>query len=237
LRTSFWDRVDAGRWEPDTLTAVKLLTGPGTIFFDIGAWVGSLALFAAANGGRVVAYEPDPRTFPYLVKNLELNPTFAGRVELHGKACGCEPGRLTLHTPSMGSSNAGVFSSVERNGEIVLHQHTFDVDVIDVRQAIGSKIANSTDKVVVKIDTEGGEFQFFPALAKYLHEIGGTCILSTHPHYIVRDTPEQSALDRVRAKTTIIEAALPFSWHCVEGNSIVPVDRGKAIAGSFARLN
>ena len=52
---TFWDRVEAGTWEPGTLAALAPHLGPETTFLDLGAWVGPLTLLAASRGARVLA--------------------------------------------------------------------------------------------------------------------------------------------------------------------------------------
>jgi FkbM family methyltransferase len=48
---------------------------PGSIVFDIGANIGNHALYWALKrkAGKVYAFEPVPRTFDILVRNIELN--------------------------------------------------------------------------------------------------------------------------------------------------------------------
>src|SRR5206468_1237642 len=48
---------------------------PGDIVVDVGANIGETALtesLAVGNSGRVIAFEPHPRTFGFLKENLEL---------------------------------------------------------------------------------------------------------------------------------------------------------------------
>jgi predicted nicotinamide N-methyase len=90
---TFWDRVEAGAWEPGTLLALQPLLGPGVLFLDIGAWVGPLSLFAAGMGARVIAVEADPRAEVQLRRNLAANPDFAHRVTVMARAAAPIPGR------------------------------------------------------------------------------------------------------------------------------------------------
>src|SRR2546430_17325018 len=43
------------------------------VVFDVGAFEGLITLFFARNAQHVVCYEPNPRNFARLCKNLELN--------------------------------------------------------------------------------------------------------------------------------------------------------------------
>src|SRR5437016_2170890 len=72
-RDSFWDRVESGVWEPETLDAIYEIVSPGDRVIDVGAWIGITALYAARLGANVVAYEPDPKAVSEMQANLDLN--------------------------------------------------------------------------------------------------------------------------------------------------------------------
>jgi len=81
LTGSFWHRREIwklreGRYERFTMQLFKEALAPGMVVCDIGAHIGIYSLLAAQHvgrEGRVYAFEPDPRTFPYLVRNIEQN--------------------------------------------------------------------------------------------------------------------------------------------------------------------
>src|SRR3712207_221008 len=83
---TFWDRVEAGRWEPETLAAIDRLVDHRTTFLDLGAWVGPTALYAAGIARRVVAAEADPAALDQLRRNLAANPGLAARIEVVPRA-------------------------------------------------------------------------------------------------------------------------------------------------------
>ena len=74
------------------------LLGPDAVFVDIGANVGTYALFAARRGARVLAIEAAPATVEKLAFNIAANSAGegAGRIDVAHTAVGEEPGRLTL---------------------------------------------------------------------------------------------------------------------------------------------
>ncbi len=66
----------AGRYEEDVTRLFSTLLRPGMAVVDLGANVGYFSLLASrlvGAGGRVYAFEPDPLTYDYLVKNVERN--------------------------------------------------------------------------------------------------------------------------------------------------------------------
>lgn len=71
----FWFRLEllTGRHERETVAQVERLTQPGMVMLDIGAHVGYYARRCArlvGDSGRVVAFEPHPRTFQTLSGNV-----------------------------------------------------------------------------------------------------------------------------------------------------------------------
>lgn len=61
-------------WEE--MMAWKRLTRPGDLFIDVGANVGTYALWVASLKARVKAIEPDLKALERLRANIALNPTF-----------------------------------------------------------------------------------------------------------------------------------------------------------------
>jgi FkbM family methyltransferase len=75
----FWFRLELliGRHERETVAQVERLVGPGMVVLDVGAHVGYYARRCArlvGERGRVIAFEPHPRTFAVLTANLRAHP-------------------------------------------------------------------------------------------------------------------------------------------------------------------
>ena len=70
---TFWDKVESGSYEPDTLFTLKRHVSPYVVFFDVGAAVGVMTLVAASLGAKCISYEPVPKYFTLLRKNIDLN--------------------------------------------------------------------------------------------------------------------------------------------------------------------
>jgi FkbM family methyltransferase len=65
-----------GHYEPETLRLFECLVSPGMTVFDVGANVGQYTLAASgrlSGWGEVHAFEPDPLTYAWLVRNARLN--------------------------------------------------------------------------------------------------------------------------------------------------------------------
>src|SRR3990167_8461206 len=59
--------------EPKTVPWLEKHGGVGTVFYDIGANIGAYSLVAAAQGARVIAFEPAPHNFYKLHENIDLD--------------------------------------------------------------------------------------------------------------------------------------------------------------------
>lgn len=87
-----------GRHEPELQEAVLDLAEPGQVAYDVGAHVGYMALLLASavgSSGHVVAYEPDPESFAFLTRNIDLNEV-SEYVEARCLALGRSAGRGRL---------------------------------------------------------------------------------------------------------------------------------------------
>lgn len=70
---------------------------PGDRWLDLGGNIGTFACLAAADGGQVRTYEPEPENLELLRRNVALN-RLGDRVEVVGAAVvGGEPGRRPLY--------------------------------------------------------------------------------------------------------------------------------------------
>ena len=53
---TFWDKVESGSYEPDTLFTLKRHVSPHVVFFDVGSAVGVMTLVAASLGAKCISY-------------------------------------------------------------------------------------------------------------------------------------------------------------------------------------
>lgn len=122
--------------------------GIGLDILDIGANVGSFALWASARwpGSHVRSFEPHPGTFEFLTRNT------AGRRDITIVNAALFPGGLTkatFHSRFAGDGESGLAAySADTFVEGTLVE-TYEVDVVDP--------ASLPSPDVVKIDIEGGE--------------------------------------------------------------------------------
>ncbi len=137
---------------------------PGDHIFDIGANIGVLTLLMARHGNdpdrRITAFEPEPRNFAQLERNVELNDLGAC-VTPHRMALGASEGEADLFI--RGGPGEGRHSLTARSGS---------TGSIRVPVRTASAFARTHDRWpdVVKIDVEGAEGQVLAGMASLIEE-------------------------------------------------------------------
>lgn len=98
--------------EPETAKWIKRTAHPGSVFFDIGACVGSYSLIAAALGAAVHAFEPVAPNYAELQLNIWLNRSSS--ITAWPVACAAQNGPLAidLSSPQPGAASHSMHSTV-----------------------------------------------------------------------------------------------------------------------------
>lgn len=168
---TFWDRVEAGQWEPGTLAVIDALVDSRTTFLDLGAWVGATALYAAHAARRVIAVEADPAALDQLGRNLRANPALAARIEVVPRAVHAYEGQVTLgarRKPGDSMSSLLLADS----------EHRWTAGTITPGQL--ADILAADERLVIKMDIEGAEYALLPSLGPLL-ERADAALISFHP--------------------------------------------------------
>jgi FkbM family methyltransferase len=169
---TFWDRVEAGRWEPGTLAVLDELVDERTTFVDLGAWVGPTTLYAAALARRVVAVEADPAALDQLRRNLAANPDLSSRIEVVAKAIHPMAGPVSLGA----KRKAG-----DSMSSILLANGPSTWTVEGIRPAELAAQLQDDERIVLKLDVEGAEYGLLPHLGPLLTPRTGAILVSFHP--------------------------------------------------------
>lgn len=122
---------------------------PGALIVDVGAFLGHFTLIAArrtGSGGRVLAFEPDPRDRPWLERNVAENG-FDDRVETVGLAVSDGPGRLPLYLAEQDRSQSSLFPTRDGGPPV-------EVEAVSLDGFLGGAAPD-----VIKIDVEGAELR------------------------------------------------------------------------------
>jgi FkbM family methyltransferase len=192
---TFWDRVEAGRWEPGTLAVIDRYVDGRTTFLDLGAWVGPIALYAAGAARRVIAVEADPAALDQLHRNLQVNPDIAGRIEVVPRAIHAHSGHVNMGARRKPGDS---MSSVLLAGA----EQTWTAAAI-APQEIADMLAPG-EQLVVKMDLEGAEYALLPSLGPLLDR-AEAILVSFHPKVLAAVTPDNKEAAR---RTRVALAAL-----------------------------
>lgn len=153
--------------EPETIAWIEGFEAPG-IFWDVGANVGSYALYAALRPGiSVLAFEPSPASYAALCRNVEAN----GRGEQVQTFCVALSGDTRLGSLNMSATHAGnAFNSFEsaedcfgRPLAVKFRLATIGFAIDDFRRLFTLAAPN-----YLKIDVDGVEEQILAGAAETL---------------------------------------------------------------------
>jgi len=144
-----------GFWEMHITPIFEDAIIKGSIVIDIGAHVGYYTLIAAREvgpKGKVYAFEPEPRNFDILCKNIEING-FRGTVFAYQKALldRQDEVSLTIYEEYAGSSSIFVNNSIfvskpDRKKQISVQTTTLD-----------AFLGDNLKVDLIKMDAEGSE--------------------------------------------------------------------------------
>ena len=135
----------------------------GWCVFDVGANIGVFALKAAreVGHGKVYAFEPNPQTYPRLLRNLELN--HARNVFPLQAAIGCHTGTARFD-PARASTIARLVDSCSSAPRVAV-----DVSVLTLSDVIQQERILVVN--LVKLDVEGEEAEVLRGAGQALQKI------------------------------------------------------------------
>ena len=143
-----------GTYEQYTTALFKQLTKMGMTVVDIGANIGYFTLLAASlvgEKGKVFAFEPEPRNYALLVKNIEVNG-YKNVIPLQ-KAVSNEAGKVELFVDTVTSGEHSLFkAAVEREKKSSIEP--IIVDVVSLDEFLKD---NERPIDIIKMDIQGAE--------------------------------------------------------------------------------
>lgn len=163
----------------------RQFTGGGRTFLDIGAHVGTWTLNLAPFFERVFAFEPDPRGWEVLSRNLEINGI--KNVEIVPMAVSSKSGTVSL-TRFLNPCTNTVMDQTDmgRNAEVPID--VFSVGSTSIDDFVASRGIADVD--FMKVDTEGAEFMVVDGALSTLRSQAPDLFLEMHGLFY----------DRLRAK-------------------------------------
>lgn len=217
----------AGNREPGTLARFRERVPVGGVVIDVGAYLGVYSLTAArlvGPTGRVVACEADPRTLPWLRRNIELNG-FQERVLVLDAAASDRRGRADFFLNDGDASASSL--AVRRRGA-----HRIEVRTLPLDEALPS--LPRVD--VMKVDVEGAEPRVLRGATRLLaRSPGAALVLEVNPSALEASGSSPEALLQFLSSLGFVPRAideetgelraLPDSWQGVKYVNVL-ADRG-----------
>jgi FkbM family methyltransferase len=148
-----------GTYEKGTLHILDHILAPGDVFVDVGANIGLMSVFASqkvGEKGRVVSFEPNPKTRAILQKNISLNH--------------CTNIRAEAFALSEQNKKSRIYDrwDVNRGGASLIAPEK-PTDSYEIEETTFSDFFADTPSIkLVKIDVEGYELNVLKGARKYL---------------------------------------------------------------------
>lgn len=177
----FWDLVNKGNWEPETYAVFDQYIKSDTVFLDVGAWIGSTALYGAQIAAETHAFEPDPIAFKELKANKATNSNrnWFSKLHIYQKALSIDTGTAYLGSKNEGGDSMSSLLFADED-------QSWEVKTIDLQTFIAEKELQNKS-MFLKMDIEGGEYELIPAISNVLKETDTTLLLSLHPEFLLEE--------------------------------------------------
>jgi FkbM family methyltransferase len=185
-----------GGYEPDVSEwAVGAFSDPAWFgdnrdVYDVGAYVGLMALLFAKHSRRVAAFEPSPMNRSALEKNLEINPELAARVIVSPKAVSDRAELVEMTFDGVQATNQIKSDGVELwNGAEKLPVTPTETTPLDslLDEDPGGGPWNPG---FIKIDVEGAEALVLAGARKTIERFRPSFLIETHNEKACSDVLE-----------------------------------------------
>ena len=163
--------------EKATTDLFKKTVKEGDVIVDLGANIGYFTLLAArlvGDKGRVYAFEPEPRNYDYLVKNIELNNY--NNISSVQKAVSDKNGKTKLYICSYdtGHHTINQYEGIEAYKPDSIDNNSIDdkKDFIEIETVTLDSFLKDKEKLIdiIKMDVEGAEVLALSGMDRTLRE-------------------------------------------------------------------
>jgi len=140
------------------------------VLLDVGMNFGTTTLYYAnkSNVRHVYAFEPFIPTYEEALRNIQLNGRLAPKITTYPIGLGQED--RTLETLYDKEASGGMSTTVDRfrDASPIFKKEKAAVEQVTVRNALAVLepivLQHQQDQIVLKVDTEGAEFEIFKTL-------------------------------------------------------------------------
>ena len=213
-----WFPEEAGMWlgehEPEVQNAISSVVQPGWVVFDVGSYIGTLALGTArlvGPIGRVVAFDGDPVNVDRLREHAIANQLQETLRVVHAAVWSSSAGKtIPFRCGKTMRSQGGVESGEDRpilgTGDLI------DVPVFSLDEFIASE-TRAPD--LIKIDVEGGEIEVLRGGAKLFATKRPLIIAEIHTRQAREEIHLWLASNAYSASVMVLADPVPvrlFAW-------------------------
>ena len=196
----FWDRVNRGEWEPETLWVLEwyLSRNPRSSYVDFGSWIGPTVLFAGRYAAHIYSIEPDPLSFSTLNANINLNAHILAKTHVYHQCIAPKSGLVEM--AGSGESNSRMTEVLDT--KFLKGGSTWKVPCRALPQFLAEEGVDMANLELIKMDTEGTELWLLPTLRPWLEGLGKgnkpAIWLSVHsPFWKDADKPEHKDKEKL----------------------------------------
>lgn len=191
-----WEEIGSGTAEPETYAIFNKYVDKNTTYIDLGGYMGGTCLYSAQLAQQAFAFEPDPLVFRYLQQNLACNPQITN-LTIFNQAAGMQEGVVHIKSTASGG-NGG--SSLMIND----FKNSWEVKLIDLAKFINEN--HKAEKLFIKIDIEGYEYELIKQLVPRIIQHKPTIFIAMHPQIIANSIKGNSILNKVKRRLKMIKA-------------------------------
>lgn len=153
-------------WEPEETRFMLGYLKNGMVFVDAGANIGYFTVLASdgvGREGRVIAFEPDPKSFALLKKNIQVNRCVNAVIEQ--KALANRQGVVKLYRASVNLGDHRIFKTddMRNNGHV---RASVDVEATP----LDAYFKSSPRLDFIKMDIQGAEYMALQGMKRVLRE-------------------------------------------------------------------
>jgi len=199
------DITYALRPEVSVLETVMRYVRDGITFIDVGAHIGGISIRVAkkVGKGKVIAVEPDPRNFTYLLKNIELN-NIRNIIPIM-TALGSENGLARFKI--FEESRLSTFTNIhDRDSKLITEIY---IPVMRLDELVRELEIDNVD--IVKIDVEGAEVDVLKGAVETLRKHRPILIIEIHGEEQYINT--RKILEDMNYRLEILEEDRKIPWH------------------------